>query len=108
MSFDPPRSRRCERSHRSLRAHGGGAALSRSRMGIAACGKQACLGQLHACLAYRPQFVAYAVRDLPAAIPLLARKAFGLPLLTWTVRSADDRRRAARYADQMIFEGFRP
>jgi hypothetical protein len=24
------------------------------------------------------------------------------------VRSADERQRAARYADQMIFEGFRP
>jgi hypothetical protein len=33
---------------------------------------------------------------------------FGLPLLAWTVRSADDRGKAARYADQMIFEGFRP
>ena len=33
---------------------------------------------------------------------------FGLPLLTWTVRSAEQRARAARYADQMIFEGFRP
>jgi glycerophosphoryl diester phosphodiesterase len=33
---------------------------------------------------------------------------FGLPLLTWTVRTADDRRRAQRMADQMIFEGFRP
>jgi glycerophosphoryl diester phosphodiesterase len=55
-----------------------------------------------------PQFVAYSVRDLPAAIPMLARKLFGLPLLTWTVRSSDDRRKAERYADQMIFEGFRP
>jgi glycerophosphoryl diester phosphodiesterase len=56
----------------------------------------------------RPQFIAYSVRDLPAAVPWLARRAFGLPLLTWTVRSADDRRTAERYADQMIFEGFRP
>ena len=32
----------------------------------------------------------------------------GLPLLTWTVRTADQRRTAERYADQMIFEGFRP
>src|SRR5215470_395953 len=55
-----------------------------------------------------PQFVAYSVRDLPAAIPTIARKLFGLPLLTWTVRSADDRHKAERYADQMIFEGFRP
>jgi glycerophosphoryl diester phosphodiesterase len=56
----------------------------------------------------RPDFVAYAVRDLPAAAPLLARSVFGVPLLTWTVRNEDDRRRAERYADQMIFEGWRP
>jgi glycerophosphoryl diester phosphodiesterase len=55
----------------------------------------------------RPQFVAYGVKDLPAAAPLIARYAFGLPLLTWTVRTADDRRRA-RWANQIIFEGFRP
>jgi glycerophosphoryl diester phosphodiesterase len=55
-----------------------------------------------------PQFIAYSVADLPATIPTLARKLFGLPLLTWTVRSADDRRKAEHYADQMIFEGFRP
>ena len=59
-------------------------------------------------LRMRPQFVAYSVRDLPAAAPLLARYLFGLPLLTWTVRSQSDRSRAARWADQMIFEGFRP
>jgi glycerophosphoryl diester phosphodiesterase len=56
----------------------------------------------------QPHFVAYAVRDLPAAPPLLAHWLFGLPLLTWTVRSADDRRTAQRWANQMIFEGFRP
>jgi hypothetical protein len=31
-----------------------------------------------------------------------------MPLLTWAVRTPDERRRAARWADQMIFEGFRP
>src|SRR6266481_4755039 len=56
-------------------------------------------------LSARPQFLAYAVRDLPALLPTLARSIFRLPLLAWTVRSADDRRKAARYADQMIFEG---
>jgi glycerophosphoryl diester phosphodiesterase len=56
----------------------------------------------------RPHFIAYAVRDLPAAAPLIAHAIFGLPLLTWTVRSADDRRRATRWADQIIFEGWRP
>jgi glycerophosphoryl diester phosphodiesterase len=56
----------------------------------------------------RPQFIAYAVNDLPAAAPLVARSLFRLPLLTWTVRSEAQRQRAARWADQMIFEGFRP
>lgn len=56
----------------------------------------------------RPNFVAYSVRDLPALAPLAARYVFGLPLLTWTVRSTADRAKAARFADQMIFEGFRP
>ena len=56
----------------------------------------------------RPQFIAFSVNDLPAAAPLVARRLFGLPLLTWTVRTPEQRARAVRYADQMIFEGFRP
>jgi glycerophosphoryl diester phosphodiesterase len=56
----------------------------------------------------RPHFVAYSVKDLPAAAPLVARNVFRRPLLTWTVRSDADRLTAARWADQMIFEGFRP
>ena len=56
----------------------------------------------------RPHFIAYSVRDLPAAAPLIARHVFRLPLLTWTVRTEDDRRRALRWADQMIFEGWTP
>jgi glycerophosphoryl diester phosphodiesterase len=56
----------------------------------------------------RPHFVAYWVDDLPALAPWIARHIFGCPLLTWTVRTQDQRDRAARYADQMIFEGFRP
>ena len=59
-------------------------------------------------LAARAQFVAYAVADLPALAPFVARHIFGLPLLTWAVRTEAERRIAARFADQMIFEGFRP
>jgi glycerophosphoryl diester phosphodiesterase len=55
-----------------------------------------------------PQFIAYSIKDLPATLPLAARHLCGMPLLTWTVRSAADRQCAARWADQMIFEGFRP
>jgi glycerophosphoryl diester phosphodiesterase len=56
----------------------------------------------------RPHFVAFWVDELPAPAPWIARHIFGLPLLTWTVRTPEQRERAARYADQMIFEGFLP
>jgi len=55
----------------------------------------------------RPDFVAYRVDDLPAPATRLAH-AFGLPVLTWTVRTPAQRARAGEWADQMIFEGFRP
>jgi glycerophosphoryl diester phosphodiesterase len=56
----------------------------------------------------RPHFVAYWIDDLPAPAPWIARNVFGLPLLTWTVRTPEQRATATRYADQMIFEGFLP
>ena len=55
-----------------------------------------------------PNFIAYDIAALPALAPLIARFAFGLPLLTWTVRTPEQRERALRYADAMIFEGIRP
>ena len=56
----------------------------------------------------RPHFIAYHVTDLPSPGPWIARNILRLPLLAWTVRSEEDRTRARRWADQMIFEGFRP
>jgi glycerophosphoryl diester phosphodiesterase len=56
----------------------------------------------------RPHFIAYWVDELPALAPWIARNLFGCPLLTWTVRTPEQRERAARHADQMIFEGFVP
>ena len=52
----------------------------------------------------RPDFLAYDIRDLPSAFPARQRKR-GLPVLTWTVRSADLRQRAADHADAPIAEG---
>jgi len=56
----------------------------------------------------RPQFLAYSVADLPALPPLLARRVLRMPVLTWTVRTEADRAKAAKWADQVIFEGIRP
>jgi glycerophosphoryl diester phosphodiesterase len=67
-------------------------------------------GMLHLRHAFRtqPHFVAWSVDDLPAAAPWIARNLFGCPLLTWTVRTPEQRAIAARHADQIIFEGFWP
>jgi glycerophosphoryl diester phosphodiesterase len=56
----------------------------------------------------KPHFIAYYVRDLPALAPLLARHVLGMKLLTWTVRSEAERKRVRWWAQQVIFEGFRP
>jgi glycerophosphoryl diester phosphodiesterase len=55
----------------------------------------------------RPQFIAYSVNDMPAAMPTIAKR-LGLPVLAWTVRDAEQRQKAKHYADQIIFEGYRP
>ena len=52
----------------------------------------------------RPDFLAYDIRDLPSAFPEAQRQR-GLPLLTWTVRSAELAERAAAHADAPIAEG---
>lgn len=52
----------------------------------------------------RPNFLAYDVRDLPSRFAA-GQRARGLPVATWTVRSAEHRARAARYADADIAEG---
>jgi hypothetical protein len=56
----------------------------------------------------QPHFVSYRVDDLPAPAPWIARNGFGCALITWTVRTPEQRAHTARYADQMTFEGFIP
>jgi glycerophosphoryl diester phosphodiesterase len=67
-------------------------------------------GMLHLRHAFRtrPHFVSFWINQLPAPAPWIARHIFGLPLLTWTVRTPEQRERAARYSDQIVFEGFDP
>jgi len=57
--------------------------------------------------ASRPQFFAHDITQLPSVVPSLARNLFGVPILTWTVRSEAQQTQAMRVADQVIFEGFR-
>ncbi len=66
------------------------------------------MGTLLPALTARPHFVAYAFDNLLAAVPAFARHVLCLPLLTWVVRNEAERERARHFADQIIFEGFRP
>jgi glycerophosphoryl diester phosphodiesterase len=58
--------------------------------------------------ATEPDFLSWRVRDLPCAAPFLCRHLRRVPVMAWTVRTGEDRRLAALYADQIVFEGFRP
>jgi glycerophosphoryl diester phosphodiesterase len=53
----------------------------------------------------RPSFYAYEVGALPTPVTRYVREVQHLPLFTWTVRTAQDRARAAHHADAPIFEG---
>ena len=51
-----------------------------------------------------PSFYAYDVKALPTPVTRYIRDVQGLPLFTWTVRTAADRKAAAQHADAPIFE----
>jgi glycerophosphoryl diester phosphodiesterase len=55
-----------------------------------------------------PHFYAYHVKALPTPVTRFVREVLDLPLFAWTVRSEDDQRIAAKWADASIFEGFEP
>lgn len=55
-----------------------------------------------------PDFLTYEVNDLPVMAHVLRRRFPVLPIITWTVRTREERRKAEKFADGMIFEGFRP
>lgn len=53
----------------------------------------------------KPDFVSYYANALPHPAPARSRKK--RPVLSWTVRSAEEAARVEPYVDQIIFEGFR-
>ncbi|MXP15015.1 glycerophosphodiester phosphodiesterase [Altererythrobacter confluentis] len=52
----------------------------------------------------RPEFLAYDIRDLPSRFAAAQRRR-GLPVLSWTVRTAEHLQTVSRYADAAIAEG---
>lgn len=53
----------------------------------------------------RPDFISFYFRDLPFA-PVEAIRSMGKPVITWTIRSAEEARWALHHSDQITFEGF--
>lgn len=105
MSFDPALIAAVRRLAPGLIR---GLAAMRRDAGAPLTARMSAQRYLRQAFAACPHFLAYRVQDLTTKPPLLARHFLHWPLLTWTVRTPEDRARAARHADQMIFEGFRP
>ncbi len=53
-------------------------------------------------------FISYSINDLPTPMPIIAKRALGIPLICWTVRTPAQLRRAKAWTDQITFEGFLP
>lgn len=51
----------------------------------------------------KPDFLAYDIRDLPSRFAA-SQRARGLPVVTWTVRSAEQEAIAFRHADEPVYE----
>jgi glycerophosphoryl diester phosphodiesterase len=66
-------------------------------------GVRGAIERLASLLRAQPDFLAYDVRDLPSAFASRARKR-GIPVLTWTVRTAAAEAIATRHADEAIYE----
>ena len=53
--------------------------------------------------AAQPDFLAYDIRDLPSRFAA-SQRARGLPIVTWTVRSAEQEQIASLHADEPVYE----
>ena len=53
----------------------------------------------------RPDFLSWSVDNFPHPTPFLLRQIEGLPVMAWTVRTREQWQAAARWADQVVFEG---
>ena len=56
--------------------------------------------------AMSPDFLSWYIKDLDQPNVQMARHALGLPVMSWTVRTEENRKKAKIFADQMVFEGF--
>ena len=53
----------------------------------------------------RPDFLSFNVDDLPHKIPFLVKQFTDAPIMVWTVKTAEQREAAHKWADQIVFDG---
>lgn len=58
--------------------------------------------------AMSPDFLSWYIKDLDQPNVQMARHSLGMPVMSWTIRSEENREKAKIFADQMVFEGFQP
>ena len=75
--------------------------------GLTAEGTDAAALQEHRWISPNVDFLSYGVDDLPNPFVEAFRRS-RRPVITWTVRTPEQRAATERYADQMTFEGFDP
>ena len=56
----------------------------------------------------QPDFISWNHKDLPSAAPYFCRSMLGLPVMSWTVRSAEAAAKVAPHINQIVFENFLP
>lgn len=58
--------------------------------------------------AMAPDFLSWYIKDLDQPNVQMARHTLGIPVMSWTIRTEENRAKANLFADQMVFEGFHP
>jgi glycerophosphoryl diester phosphodiesterase len=53
----------------------------------------------------RADFLSWNIDDLPHKIPFLVKELTHAPIMVWTVRTAEQREAAYKWADQIVFDG---
>lgn len=103
MSFDPE----CVAQLKRLAPDVARGLISCAHEAVSDPVKRAALADLSAFSDVGASFISYHWRDLPHP-PVAARRAAGAPVITWTLTSARDAKRAVEHCDQITFENFTP
>ena len=56
----------------------------------------------------QPDFISWRSADFPHAIPNLFKSALRKPITAWTIHSQAEEKNTLQWADQIVFEGYRP